>query len=131
MTSMTAASIAPKGANAVQSTVPTVLRVWGTVIAGANALGILFGLVSLASGNAMALVSMGIAAVFIRMGLALREGSKQAVYGLCVLGSLACLPILGLLAGGEILPALIFAGIVGGLYGVPIVAAFRSWDRLS
>jgi len=75
----------------------------------------------------IALIQLVIGLVFMRLGSGLRRGERQAVYGLCLLGSLAILAaVIIAIAGGLLLGALCILALIG-IYLPPIVSAFRHW----
>ena len=114
--------------------VPIVLRVWGALIAALNILGAL--LYTFAAffqgggGDPLALGVVVIQIIFVRLGIGLYRGERQAVYGLCVLGGLALLYGTFVVVTGGLLVGGITIGVAALFYGVPILIAFRNWNAL-
>jgi hypothetical protein len=120
--------------------IPTLVRVYGTIIRLLNAMMIvlaLIGLVAAISESAQALAVMcvlqiALSMVLFAVGTGLRNGSKAAVYGVCALAAIDILGSLLLAAaapqgGVAIVLATIFA--VAIILLPPVLVAGRNWDK--
>lgn len=132
----------PVGETANESSlrIPTVVRAYGVLIMIINGLGMAAGAISALlsvsqSASMYVLVAGGIGIVinfvFFRLGMGLHSGERQAVYGLCVLGTLGLLAAIAVLASGATSAGLLLLTIVAVLYIPPLVSAFRHWSAFN
>lgn len=119
--------------------IPTLVRVYGTIIRWLHAVAVvlaLIGLLAAMSGNVPALAVMCvfqimISVVLFAVGTGLRDGSKAAVCGVC---ALAALDVLGSLVLAAAAPQAGVFIMVATIFGVaimllpPVIVAFRNWE---
>jgi hypothetical protein len=120
--------------------IPTLVRVYGTIIRMANAVMValaLVGLFAAMAGNVpgfavACLFQIVISLVLFAVGTSLRNGSKAAVHGVAALAALDI--ISGLLLAAAVPQAGFFIGLatilgVGIVLGPPIFVAYWHWEK--
>jgi len=107
---------------------PIVLKIWGVLILGLCALGLLGTAVAVANGGSPGGIVGNIVGIFV--GLRVFQGQKAGVIGCAVLGALGLAGGLLLGAAMEPIVGVVVVGLTAVVYGPPAVAGFMSWDRL-
>jgi len=119
--------------------VPTLVRVYGAIIAAMSICGmilvvirsVIVCLMNLERGGPFVLLFGGIQAVIAfvlyRLGRGLCNGQRLAVYGICILGGVALLLAIGIMIGGSAVGGLVLLAFIAVFYVPPILVAFRRW----
>jgi hypothetical protein len=113
--------------------IPLVVRIYGILTMVLSVLGIVVLVLYIApGGDALGLIIGGVVillmAVVFRIGMGLRSGERQAVYGFCLLALLDVVFRLFSFAAKHDMQHLWFLAFALGLFYIPpVVSAFRHW----